>query len=63
MSQNILKKGVLFVLGSFILVLGIALVLRFWADVVLVFRAGVGMVLALAGLLILYSLGRKQGKY
>lgn len=41
------------------LVLGIALVLRFWADVVLVFRAGVGIALALAGLLVLYSLNRK----
>ena len=59
MSKSIFKKGVLFVLGSFILILGIALILRFWADAVLVFRAGVGMVLALAGLLILYSLGRK----
>ena len=59
MSKSIFKKGALFVLGSFILILGIALILRFWADAVLVFRAGVGMVLALAGLLILYSLGRK----
>ncbi len=52
-------KVILYLAGSVILVLGIALVLRFWADVVLVFRAGVGMALALAGLLILYSLGRK----
>ena len=59
MSQSIPKKAVLFALGSVILVLGIALVLRFWADVVLVFRAVIGMVLALAGLLVLYSLNRK----
>ncbi|OGX27625.1 MAG: hypothetical protein A2705_03840 [Omnitrophica WOR_2 bacterium RIFCSPHIGHO2_01_FULL_52_10] len=59
MSQSIPKKAVLFALGSAILVLGIALVLRFWADVVVLFRAGVGMALALTGLLILYSLGRK----
>ena len=52
-------KLILYLAGSVILVLGIALILRFWADAVLVFRAGVGMVLALAGLLILYSLGRK----
>lgn len=52
-------KLILYFVGSVMLVLGIALVLRFWADVVLVFRAGVGMVLALAGLLILYPLGRK----
>ena len=53
------SKLILYLVGSAVLVLGIALVLRFWADVVLVFRAGIGMALALAGLLILYSLGRK----
>ena len=52
-------KLILYLAGSVILVLGIALVLRFWADVVLVFRAVIGMVLALAGLLVLYSLNRK----
>ena len=62
MSKSIFKKGVLFVLGSLILVLGITLILRWWGDVVVLFRAGIGMVLALAGLLILYSLGRKQGQ-
>ena len=59
MSQGIPKKSALFVLGSFILILGIALVLRFWADVVVLFRAVIGMVLALAGLLVLYSLNKK----
>ena len=59
MSQNIFLKGVLFVLGSFILILGIALILRWWVDVMVLFRAGIGMALTLAGLLILYSLGRK----
>ncbi len=59
MSKNIPKKGVLFVLGSFILILGVTLVLRYWSDVVILFRAGIGIALALAGLLILYSLGRK----
>lgn len=63
MFQNISKKISLFALGSVMLVVGIALVLRFWADVVLVFRAGIGIALALAGLLILYFLGRKQGMY
>ncbi len=53
------QKLILYLVGSAILVLGIALVLRFWADVVLVFRAGIGIVLALAGLLVLYSLNRK----
>lgn len=59
MSQNIPKKVALFALGSVMLVLGVALVLRWWTDVVVVFRAVIGMFLALAGLLILYLLGRK----
>ena len=59
MSQSIPKKAVLFALGSVILVLGIALILRWWVDVVVLFRAGIGMALALAGLLVLYSLNRK----
>jgi hypothetical protein len=52
-------KLILYLAGSVMLVLGIALVLRFWADVVLVFRAGIGIALALAGLLVLYSLNRE----
>ena len=59
MAPRLAKKGVLFALGSVMLVIGIALVLRFWADVVVLFRAGIGMALALAGLLVLYSLNRK----
>ncbi len=59
MSQSISKKSGLYLLGSFILVLGIALILRWRVDVVVLFRAGIGMALALTGLLILYSLGRK----
>ncbi len=59
MSQSTFKKSALYLLGSFILVLGIALILRWWADVAVLFRAGIGMALALAGLLILYSQGRK----
>ena len=52
-------KLILYLAGSVILVLGIALILRWWVDVVVLFRAGIGMALALAGLLILYSLNRK----
>jgi len=53
------QKLILYLAGSIILVLGIALILRWWVDVVVLFRAGIGMALALAGLLILYSLNRK----
>ena len=53
------QKLILYLAGSVILVLGIALILRWWVDVVVLFRAGIGMALALAGLLVLYSLNRK----
>lgn len=53
------KKIIVYLAGGFTLVLGITLVLSFWADVVVLFRGVIGMVLALAGLLILYSLNRK----
>ncbi len=59
MSKNFTKQSLFYLLGSFILVLGIALILLWQADVAVLFRGGMGMVLALAGLLILYFLGRK----
>ena len=59
MSQSFAKKSAVYLLGGFILILGIALILRFWADVLVLFRAVIGMALALAGLLILYSLNKK----
>jgi hypothetical protein len=54
-----LKKLILYLLGSFILVAGISLILLWWRDVVILFRGIFGMVLALAGLLALYSLKAK----
>ncbi|MFA5059510.1 MAG: hypothetical protein WC676_02670 [Candidatus Omnitrophota bacterium] len=48
------KKNILFFVGGFtVFVIGIGLVLTFWQDVVSVFRGMVGIVLALAGILIL----------
>jgi hypothetical protein len=54
-----MKKTILYILGSFLLVLGIAFVLAWWPDVVVLFRGGIGMAMALGGLLILYSLNQK----
>ncbi len=54
-----MKKTILYILGSFLLVLGITFVLAWWPDVVVLFRGGIGMALALGGLLILYSLNQK----
>jgi len=42
--------------GIFLLVLGITMVLIWWADVVSLFKGFLGMAMALAGLLVLYSL-------
>ena len=52
------KKFVLFVAGFFILVLGVTLILVCWRDVVSLFRGASGMVLALAGLFMLYAVNK-----
>jgi hypothetical protein len=59
MLKNISNRILLYILGSFILVAGIFLILLWWKDVVALFRGTLGMVLALAGLLALYSLKAK----
>lgn len=55
-TKTPLTKSVLYLLGSLVLVLGITLVLAWWRDVAVLFRGVAGMGLALAGLLVLYSL-------
>jgi hypothetical protein len=57
-QKNTYKKFVLFLVGFFILILGITLVLIWWADVVVLFRGALGIILALAGLLTLYAVKR-----
>ncbi len=60
MEKKVNNKGkqklVKAIVGFFILVVGIAMILAFWKDVVVLFRAGMGIVLALAGLVVLYTL-------
>lgn len=58
MTSSLAKKNVLYLLGSFILILGITLILAWWPDVVGLFRGMIGMLLAVGGLVILYSLQR-----
>ena len=53
-SKNNLKKMFFFILGGAILVLGIALVLSWWVYVEIIFKGAVGVLLALAGMLILF---------
>ncbi len=57
-SENKYKKFVLFVAGIFILVLGITLVLLWWTDVMILCKGAVGMMLALAGLFMVYAVSK-----
>jgi hypothetical protein len=43
------------ILGSFILILGMTLILVWWREVVMVFKGFLGAALAIGGLLMLYS--------
>ena len=45
--------------GCILLVLGMALILAWWQDVVILFRAVLGIALALAGLVMLYFLSQQ----
>ena len=59
-QQKESSKRFLMVLGgSFVLILGITLVLAWWQYVVMLFKGLIGMVLALAGLVMLYVLSKK----
>ena len=55
MNKKTIKNSGLFILGFGILIVGIALILVCWSDVVALFRGAIGFVLAMAGLLTLYS--------
>ena len=48
------NRVMLFAAGSVCLVVGIALILVWWSDVVSLFRAGGALLLALGGLVLLY---------
>lgn len=54
MSGKGVTNLIKFIIGSAVLVLGITLILVWRQDVVVLFRGTIGMVLALAGLVILY---------
>ena len=57
-SKSSHKIFFLFVIGFFILILGITLTLVWWPHVVLLFKGAAGIILALAGLLMLYGLSK-----
>lgn len=57
-QKSTYKKFVTFLIGFFILILGITLILAWWEDVVTLIRGALGMMLALGGLLALYTLNK-----
>ena len=59
MSKSSLYKKIGLGLGGvFILIAGLTLILLCWKDVVIIFKGTIGMILALAGLLMLYALNQ-----
>ena len=52
------KKFILFVIGFFILILGVTLILVWGQYVAFLFKGAIGVILALAGLLMLYGLNK-----
>ena len=54
MKNEASKKTILFVLGFFFLLVGVALILRWWPYLEIVFKGILGVVLALAGLVMLF---------
>ena len=57
-QKSTYKKFVMFVIGFFILILGITLILAWWEDVVILAKGSIGMMLAGGGLLALYTLNK-----
>ena len=53
-----ISKSVQFMAGGIILILGIALILTWWHDVEVLFKGGIGIAIALSGMIILYMAGK-----
>jgi hypothetical protein len=49
------RKAIIFIAGFLLTTLGITLVLQQWQAVVLVFKACIGAILAVAGLVVLFA--------
>jgi len=58
-ESKIYKKFLLFIIGFFILVLGITLILVWFEQVAILFKGASGFILALGGLLMLYGLNKQ----
>jgi len=49
------RKAIIFIIGFILTTLGITIVLQQWESVVLVFKAFIGPLLAVSGLVILFA--------
>jgi len=52
------KLNFIFFVGFFILILGVGLILLWWPEAVNLFKGAAGIILALAGLIVLYTVKR-----
>jgi hypothetical protein len=52
------KKFLVMLVGSFLLIVGVAMILGCWQELVIFFKGVTGMILAGSGLLVLYSLSK-----
>ena len=59
-KKSSLKEIVGFPLGSILLIAGVCLILVWWRDLVVIFRGVIGIIIAIAGLFILYMIGQKK---
>lgn len=57
-QKNTYKKFIMYVIGFFVLILGITLILAWWENVIILIKGALGIILALAGLLMLYTLNK-----
>jgi hypothetical protein len=53
-----MKRFVMMVFGAILLIAGIIIVLMNWTSIIVLFKGGIGLALALIGLTILYLAGQ-----
>ena len=57
-----IKNSSLAMIGIICLIFGIVLVLREWASLIIVFKGLIGVILAVAGIFMLFLVSGKSGK-
>ncbi len=55
-----MNKTVLFIVGFLVVIVGVALVLRYWDDTVIVFRGTVPAAIAVLGLVLMFAASLKK---